>query len=71
MTFAAATPAQGTIAPEGTCPANFFTSRRWVLEQRSLLIQDHTGKPLAVMKQNDAGGFEGELRNREVIWLER
>lgn len=71
MTFAAVAPAQGTIAPEGACPANFFTSRRWILEQGSLLIQDHTGKPLVVMKQNVAGHFEGELRNREVIWLER
>ena len=71
MTFAATAPAQGTIAPERACPTNFFTSRRWVLEQGSLLIQDHTGRPLVVMKQNVAGQFEAELRNREVIWLER
>jgi hypothetical protein len=70
MTFTAAA-GEGTIAPEGGCPANFFTSRRWVLEQGALVIQDHTRKPLIGMSQNAAGRFEGELANREVIWLER
>jgi hypothetical protein len=70
MTFTAAA-GEGTIAPEGGCPANFFTSRRWVLQQGALLIQDHTQKPLTVMKLSAAGRFEGELANREAIWLER
>jgi hypothetical protein len=70
MTFTAAA-GEGTIAPEGGCPANFFTSRRWVFEQGALVIQDHTRKPLIAMKQNAAGRFEGELASREVIWLER
>jgi hypothetical protein len=70
MTFTS-TAAEGSIAPEGGCPANFYTSRRWVYEQGTLLIQDHKRKPLIVMKQNAAGRFEGELANREVIWLER
>jgi hypothetical protein len=71
MSFTAPGAAEGTIAPEGGCPASFFTSRRWVFEQGSLVIQDHTRKPLVAMKQNAAGRFEGELANREVIWLER
>jgi hypothetical protein len=71
MTFTAAAAGDGSIAPEGGCAANFYTSRRWVLEQGSLLIQDHKLKPLMVMKQNAAGGFEGELANGEVIRLER
>lgn len=70
MTFSVAA-GEGTIAPEGGCPANFFTSRRWLFEQGALVIQDHTRKPLIAMKQNAAGRFEGELANREVIWLER
>jgi hypothetical protein len=70
MTFTAAA-AEGTIAPEGGCPANFYTSRRWVFDQGSLVIQDHTRKALVVMKQNAAGRFEGELADRDVIWLER
>lgn len=70
MTFGAGA-SGGTIAPEGGCPANFFTSRHWVSEQGSLVIQDHRRKPLVLMKQNAAGRFEGELANKEVIWLER
>jgi hypothetical protein len=70
MTFTAAA-GEGAIAPEGGCPANFFTSRHWVFEKGALVIQDHTRKPLIAMKQNAAGRFEGELANREVIWLER
>jgi hypothetical protein len=69
MTFTAAG-LEGTIAPEGGCPANFFTSRRWVFEQGSLVIQDHNRKPLIAMKQNAAGRFEGGLGNGETIWLE-
>ena len=38
--------ADGTIAPEGGCPGNFFTSRKWTFEQGQLLIRDHTGAPL-------------------------
>ena len=71
MNFAAPAPTEKTIAPEGGCPANFFISRRWVFEQGTLVIQDHTRKLLVVMKQNAAGRFEGALPNGEVIWLER
>jgi hypothetical protein len=72
MTFTAPPRAvDGTIAPEGGCPGNLFTSRRWSYEYDSLMIRDHTGKPLAQMKQNSTGRFEGELPNREMIWLER
>ena len=38
---------EGTIAPEGGCPGNFFTSRKWVFEDSALVIRDHTGQPLA------------------------
>ena len=66
MTFGAR-PTAGTIAPEGGCPANFFTSRHWVFEQGSLVIQDHTRKPLITMKHNAAGRFEGELPRRSHL----
>lgn len=62
---------EGAIAPEGGCPGNFFTSRRWVFEQGVLVLQDHTRKPLVQMKQGQAGRFEGETASREVVWLER
>ncbi len=44
---AAAGAGEGTIAPEGGCPGNFFTSRKWIFAQGGLTIQDHTGQPLA------------------------
>ena len=62
---------EGTIAPEGGCPANFFTSRRWVFEGGALVIQDHKRKPLITMKQSVAGRFEGVLASNEAIRLER
>src|SRR5689334_1948250 len=62
MTFTAAG-TEGRIAPEGGCPADFFTSRYWVFEQGGLVVQDHTHKPLITMKQNAAGRFEGELQS--------
>jgi len=68
MTFAAPAPTEGTIAPEGGCPANFFTSR---LRARSAGDPGHTRKLLVVLKPNTAGRFEGELPNGEVVWLER
>jgi hypothetical protein len=39
--------AQGTIAPEGGCPGNFFTSRKWTFEEGALLIRDFKGQTLA------------------------
>lgn len=70
VTFTA-TGSEGRIAPEGGCPANFFTSRYWKFEQGALVVQDHNRKPLIALKQNAAGRFEGDLPSREQIWLER
>ena len=39
--------AQGTIAPEGGCPGNFFTSRKWTFEHGALIIRDHKSEVLA------------------------
>jgi hypothetical protein len=39
--------AQGTIAPEGGCPGNFFTSRKWTFEDGALIIRDFKGQTLA------------------------
>ena len=61
---AAPTAAEGTIAPEGGCPGNFFTSRKWTFDQAGLSIRDHNGQPLAQLAprgrrlrgQGDSGG---------------
>lgn len=72
MTFAApAGAAEGTIAPEGGCPENFFTSRRWLFDQGALVIRDHTGKSLTQLRQESTGRFEGKTEKGELVWLER
>jgi Protease inhibitor Inh len=43
----AASAAQGTIAPEGGCPGNFYTSRKWAFEDGALIIRDFKGQTLA------------------------
>jgi hypothetical protein len=45
--FGAAFALQGTIAPEGGCPGNFFTSRKWTFEHGMLIIRDFKNQPLA------------------------
>jgi hypothetical protein len=50
---------QGTIAPEGGCPGNFFTSRKWTYEQGVLIIRDFKNQPLAQLSYT-ADHFEGE-----------
>jgi hypothetical protein len=51
--------AQGTVAPEGGCPGNFFTTRKWTYERNLLIIRDHKGEPLAQLSFAD-GRFEGQ-----------
>jgi Protease inhibitor Inh len=61
---------QGTIAPEGGCPGNFFTSRKWSFEHGALLIRDHKSDVLAELAL--AGGrFEGHQAGGGVLSLSR
>jgi hypothetical protein len=72
MTFAVSAGAgEGTIAPEGGCPGNFFTSRRWLFDQGALVIRDHTGKTLTQLQHESSSRFEGKTDKGEPIWLER
>jgi hypothetical protein len=64
MTFgvaagAPATASQGTIAPEGGCPGNFFTSRKWTFEDGALIIHDFKGQTLARLAYS-GDHFQGE-----------
>jgi Protease inhibitor Inh len=72
MTFAA-TPGsgEGTIAPEGGCPGNFFTSRRWIYDQGALVIRNHNGEPLARLAFAPPGRFEGQAGAGETVSLTR
>jgi Protease inhibitor Inh len=68
---AAAGVGEGTIAPEGGCPGNFFTSRKWIFEQGGLTIQDHTGQPLAQLVLAGSTRFEGQASNGQAVTLAR
>ena len=71
MNFAgAAAAAQGPIAPEGGCPGNFFTSRKWTFERDALIIRNHKGEPLAQLSFA-AGHFEGRETNGAAVMLSR
>jgi hypothetical protein len=64
MTFgvaagASASAAQGTIAPEGGCPGNFYTSRKWTFEDGALIIHDFKGQTLARLAYS-GDHFQGE-----------
>ena len=61
---------QGTIAPEGGCPGNFFTSRKWIFEHGALIIRDHKSEVLAELSL--AGGrFEGHQTGGGALSLSR
>ncbi len=72
MTFGAAQgEGEGTIAPEGGCPGNFYTSRKWSFEQGSLVIRDHNGQPLGQLAQAAPGRFYGKATNGQQVLLSR
>jgi hypothetical protein len=66
MTFGGSTGASdGSIAPAGGCPLNFFTSRKWSYEHDRLVIRNHKGEVLVEL--SFAGGhFEGQGSNGAV-----
>ena len=67
----AAGAAEGTIAPEGGCPGNFFTSRKWTLERDSLVIKNHLGDTLAQLKPGDGGRYDGQSTAGQPVTLSR
>jgi hypothetical protein len=66
---AAAVP-QGTVAPEGGCPGNFFTSRKWVFEHGVLIIRDFKGRQLAQLSYLGAH-FEGQDASGSALTLSK
>jgi Protease inhibitor Inh len=62
---------EGTIAPEGGCPGNFYTSRKWTFEQGSLVIRDHNGQPLGQLALASPGRFDGKAANGQQVTLTR
>jgi hypothetical protein len=62
---------EGTIAPEGGCPGNFFTSRKWVFADGALAIRNHNDEGLAQLTLSPAGRFEGRAAGGDSIVLSR
>ena len=63
---------EGAIAPEGGCPGNFYTSRKWALEQGNVIIRDHNDETLAQLTPNGTGWwFDGHATTGEPIMLAR
>jgi Protease inhibitor Inh len=60
----------GNVTPEGGCPGNFYTSRRWTFEQGGLSIKTEDYQPLAQLSFTD-GGFAGQSTAGTPISLTR
>ena len=60
--------AEGTIAPAGGCPGNFFTSRKWSFEHDMLIIRDHKSETLAELSFS-AGRFQGQATGDGSVTL--
>lgn len=72
MTFGAQTGAtEGSIAPAGGCPFNFFTSRKWSYTTAGLNIRDHNGQALAQLTAAGPDRFEGKTNAGQDIALSR
>ncbi len=61
----------GTIAPGGGCPFNFFTSRKWTYTEAGLTIRDHTAAPLAQLTPAGPNRFEGKTGSGQEVALSR
>jgi hypothetical protein len=61
---------QGSIAPEGGCPGNFFTSRKWTFEHGMLIIRDFKNQPLVQLSYS-TDHFEGQDSGGNKLTLSR
>jgi hypothetical protein len=72
MTFGAQPEAsEGTIAPAGGCPYNFFTSRKWNYTTAGLIIRDHNAQQLALLTPTGDGRFVGKTNAGQDVSLGR
>jgi protease inhibitor Inh len=73
MTFGSNGPdaSEGTIAPGGGCPFNFFTSRKWNYSDAGLTLRDHTAQTLAQLVPAGPNRFEGKTNAGQEIALSR
>jgi Protease inhibitor Inh len=62
---------EGTIAPAGGCPFNFFTSRKWTYSEAGLTIRDHNAQSLAQLTPAGPNRFEGKTVSGQEVALSR
>ncbi len=62
---------EGTIAPAGGCPFNFFTSRKWTYSEAGLAIRDHNAQILAQLMPAGPDRFEGKTTAGQQVALSR
>ena len=63
--------AEGTIAPAGGCPFNFFTSRKWSYNTAGLVVRDHNEQVLAQLTPAGSSRFDGKTGSGQDIALSR
>lgn len=73
MTLGANNPdaTEGTIAPGGGCPFNFFTSRKWNYTEAGLTLRDHNAQALAQLTPAGPNRFEGTTNAGQQVALSR
>ena len=62
---------EGAIRPEGGCPGNFFTSRKWTFEGGALILRNHNNEPLGQLTMAAPGRFEGQATGGQPVSLAR
>jgi hypothetical protein len=62
---------EGTIAPGGGCPFNFFTSRKWSYTEAGLTLRDHNAQALGQLTPAGPNRFEGKTGSGQEIALSR
>jgi hypothetical protein len=62
---------EGTIAPGGGCPFNFFTSRKWTYTEAGLTIRDHNAQALAQLTPAGSNRLEGKTSAGQDVALSR
>jgi Protease inhibitor Inh len=73
MTFGASQQdaTEGTIAPGGGCPFNFFTSRKWTYTEAGLTIRDYNAQALAQLAPAGSNRLEGKTGSGQEVALSR
>ena len=72
MTFAGSPGVgEGTIRPEGGCPGNFFTSRKWTFEDGALILRNHNSEPLGQLRPSGQAAFAGDATSGQQVSLSR